>query len=182
MLGLARLKVNWKLLISPSLCDQIWFGAQYRFSPGAPFLFTQPVSLIPSPAQGLVGMWRAALKWWVLFPSAVLRWLFPVYVNELGRDSCWMRSLGGMVQMWKQRLSSQLETASFKVLQLNHGPWRAFLDVSFVMRVAVWFGRGKRVISKNQTALANSRSVDLNRFCPDSWLVSLQTQFRINFS
>lgn len=158
MLVLARLKVNWKLLIWPSLCDRIWFGAQYRFRPGGPFLFTQPVSLIPSPVQVLVGMWRAALKWWVLFPSAVLRWLFPVYVNEVGRDSCLMRSLGGIVQMWKQWLSSQLETALFKVLQWNHGPWRAFLDVSFVMQVAVWFGRGNVWFrKKKQPASLRSR-------------------------
>lgn len=135
-------------------------------------------------------------KWWILFPSPVLRWLFPVYVNELGRDSCLMWSLGGIVQMWKQWLSSLLETALFKVLKWNLGPWRVFLVVSFLTG-GVWFNLGNVRFSKNkhnfETVLANRafisecytrklrsiHNIHPSCFCPSSWIISLQQQFRI---
>lgn len=150
MLVQVRLKVNWKLLIWPSLCHQTWFGAEYTFSAGAPFLRTQPVSVIPSPSQEPLRMRRAASEMTAIV--AVTR-VAPIIPRLCKWTGLWQ--LLNAIPGWT---GAHVETVTllcwkplcFKALQRSHRPWRVFLDVSFLVRAGVWFSLGNLPFSTNK--------------------------------
>lgn len=114
------------------------------------------------------GLHSQPLKWYPLFPSPMLLWLFPLYMNVFG--CAWelvnvifaarcsalpfppSPSSAVIAQTWLQWQQSLLETALLYTAEKgNQRPWQVCLGVSFLMQLCNWFSMGNVQFSKNKS-------------------------------
>lgn len=101
-------------------CYQIWFRAEYTIYSLHTLCFSLHSLLLLSFSFFLLSFARSnpqvlVKKWWeallaLLFPSPMLHWLFPLYVNELGCESVIFVDLRYMLHARFQWIHTDVET------------------------------------------------------------------------
>lgn len=169
MLDQGRLKLNWKLLIWPSVA--IRFGLEqntvYIHSTRSVSLCTanfsslfpssSHLSLDPIHRYWLSSGGKHSWRYYSHHPWCT-DYSLCTWMNSVVRAwYLWIRALrsalafSGSTQMWKQWLYSLLETALlYKEEKRNHSPWQVRLDVSFLGHLCGRLNVGKVQFSKNK--------------------------------